>query len=91
MVSCRVTRDVYSLDGLVKLIDKGHLLRAMNGGLKNGQARVFVLWERAVNPDGHSLIWIAPGPTLSVVPVFPDRLTPTLGSLRRGRVHFRPV
>ncbi|WP_282446428.1 TrbI/VirB10 family protein [Escherichia coli] len=53
MVSCRVTRDVYSLDGLVKLIDKGAFVTGqMNGGLKNGQARVFVLWERAVNPDG---------------------------------------
>ncbi|WP_407245637.1 type IV secretion system protein VirB10 [Klebsiella pneumoniae] len=53
MVSCRVTRDVYSVDGLVKLIDKGATVTGeMNGGLKNGQARVFVLWERAVNPDG---------------------------------------
>lgn len=53
MVSCRVTRDVYSLDGLVKLIDKGAFVTGqMNGGLKNGQARVFVLWERVVNPDG---------------------------------------
>jgi len=51
MVSCRVTRDVYSLDGLVKLIDKGAFVTGqMNGGLKNGQARVFVLWERVVNP-----------------------------------------
>ncbi|EPF0569531.1 type IV secretion system protein VirB10 [Yersinia enterocolitica] len=53
MVSCRVTRDVYSVDGLVKLIDKGATVTGeMNGGLKNGQARVFVLWERSVNPDG---------------------------------------
>jgi type IV secretion system protein VirB10 len=37
MVSCRVTRDVYSLDGLVKLIDKGAFVTGqMNGGLKNG-------------------------------------------------------
>lgn len=35
MVSCRVTRDVYSLDGLVKLIDKGAFVTGqMNGGLK---------------------------------------------------------
>ena len=53
MVSCRVTRDVYSVDGLVKLIDKGATVTGeQNGGIKNGQARVFVLWERAVNPDG---------------------------------------
>jgi type IV secretion system protein VirB10 len=32
---------------LVKLIDKGAFVTGqMNGGLKNGQARVFVLWEQ---------------------------------------------
>lgn len=52
-VSCRVSRDVYSVNGLVKLIDKGAFVDGqINGGIKSGQARVFVLWERVRNPDG---------------------------------------
>lgn len=52
-VSCTVTRDIYSVNGLVKLIDKGAFVDGqIGGGIKDGQARVFVLWERIRNPDG---------------------------------------
>lgn len=51
-VSCRVARDVYSADGKVRLIDKGAFVDGeITGGLKHGQARVFVLWTRLRNPD----------------------------------------
>jgi len=52
MVSCQVSRDVYSADGKVKLIDKGAKVEGeVSGGIKFGQARVFVLWTRVRNPD----------------------------------------
>jgi type IV secretion system protein VirB10 len=52
MVSCRVSRDVYSADGRVRLIDKGAFVDGeVGGGIKAGQARVFVLWTRVRNPD----------------------------------------
>ncbi|MEX3614092.1 MAG: type IV secretion system protein VirB10 [Burkholderia gladioli] len=52
MVSCMVSRDVYSADGKVKLIDKGaHVDGEISGGIKHGQKRVFVLWTRVRNPD----------------------------------------
>ncbi|ENB7351418.1 type IV secretion system protein VirB10 [Salmonella enterica] len=62
MVSCRVTREVYSFDRSVKLIDKGAFATGqMNGGIKNGQARVFVLWERVINKDGTIVNLDSPG------------------------------
>lgn len=52
-VKCIVSRDVYSADNSVVLIDKGaEVTGQQNGGIKDGQARVFVLWERVRNPDG---------------------------------------
>ncbi|MET3625172.1 type IV secretion system protein VirB10 [Burkholderia ambifaria] len=52
MVSCMVSRDVYSADGKVKLIDKGaHVDGEIANGIKQGQNRVFVLWTRMRNPD----------------------------------------
>ncbi|KGD42893.1 traF protein [Burkholderia pseudomallei] len=51
-VSCRVSRDVYSADGKVKLIDKGaHVDGEIATAMKQGQNRVFVLWTRLRNPD----------------------------------------
>lgn len=53
MLACRVSRDVYSADGLVKLIDKGAVIDGqVNTALKDGQKRVFVVWERIVSNDG---------------------------------------
>ncbi|EAB4758352.1 TPA: type IV secretion system protein VirB10 [Klebsiella aerogenes] len=51
-VKCTVSRDVYSADGTVKLIDKGAVVTGeQNSGIQNGQNRVFVLWTRLRNPD----------------------------------------
>lgn len=51
-VMCVVSRDVYSADNSVVLIDKGAIVTGqISGGIKDGQARVFVLWERVRNPD----------------------------------------
>ena len=62
MISCRVTLDVYSSDGLVRLIDKGAMLDGqVNTALKDGQKRVFVVWQRLVSNDGVQVELNSPG------------------------------
>lgn len=52
-VSCVVGHDVYSEDGRVVLLDKGtKILGQYSGGITQGQARLFVLWTRALTPRG---------------------------------------
>ncbi|WP_193061075.1 TrbI/VirB10 family protein [Halomonas sp. 3A7M] len=51
-VSCQVSRPVYGADNKVRLIDPGaHVTGLVEGGISRGQARVFVAWQRARNPD----------------------------------------
>ena len=53
MTSCRLTRDVYSTSGKVLLLEKGSRVTGQyQGGLKKGQARIFVLWNRVETPHG---------------------------------------
>lgn len=52
-VSCVIGKDVYSEDGRVILLDKGtKVLGQYSGGIAQGQARLFVLWTRALTPRG---------------------------------------
>lgn len=52
-VSCVINHDVYSENGRVVLLDKGtKVLGQFNGGITQGQARMFVLWTRALTPRG---------------------------------------
>lgn len=52
-VLCEVTNDVYSANGKIILVNRGAVLHGeQQSALKNGQARVFVLWTRMDNPDG---------------------------------------
>ena len=52
-VSCVIGHDVYSEDGRVVLLDKGSkVLGQYSGGIAQGQARLFVLWTRALTPRG---------------------------------------
>lgn len=52
-VSCVIGHDVYSEDGRVVLLDKGtKVLGQYTGGINQGQARLFVLWTRALTPRG---------------------------------------
>lgn len=51
-VSCQVSHPVYGADNKVRLIDAGAQVTGLvEGGLSRGQARIFVAWQRARNPD----------------------------------------
>lgn len=53
MITCSVTRNVYSASGRVVLIDRGSKVTGeYKGGLQQGQNRVFILWNRIETPKG---------------------------------------
>lgn len=52
-VNCVINHDVYSENGRIVLLDKGtKVLGQYSGGITQGQARLFVLWTRALTPRG---------------------------------------
>ncbi len=51
--SCVISRDVLSDNGRVVLMEKGtQVVGEYRGGLRRGQKRLFVLWNRAKTPEG---------------------------------------
>ncbi|MEW5687694.1 MAG: type IV secretion system protein VirB10 [Pseudomonadota bacterium] len=60
-VTCLIDRDVYSDNGSVVLLEKGaRVLGEYRTGMRQGQNRVFVLWNRAVTPNGVAITLAAP-------------------------------
>lgn len=62
MTSCYVTRNIYSASGRVVLIDRGSkIVGNYQGGITQGQARIFVLWSRIETPKGVIIDLDSPG------------------------------
>lgn len=62
LVACRTRLPVYSGDGSYELIAPGtRILGEYQGGLQDGQSRIFVLWNRLVTPDGIAVSLASPG------------------------------
>ncbi|OXI28290.1 conjugal transfer protein TrbI [Burkholderia sp. AU16741] len=53
MTTCAVSKDVYSANGKVLLIERGsEVLGEQRQALMQGQARIFVIWTRLTTPAG---------------------------------------
>lgn len=60
-VACVLPNDVYSDNGAVVLLEKGaRVLGEYRSGMRQGQHRVFVLWTRAVTPNGVAIALASP-------------------------------
>ncbi|MBM7072895.1 type IV secretion system protein VirB10 [Shewanella sp. 202IG2-18] len=62
MTRCQLSRDIYSTNGKVLLLEKGsHIVGQYQSGLQQGVARIFVLWNRIETPNGVIIDLDSPG------------------------------
>lgn len=62
MTTCITAVDIFGADGQVVLLERGtKLVGETRGDVKQGQARVFVLWTEARTPDGIVIQLASPG------------------------------
>jgi type IV secretion system protein VirB10 len=62
MVRAVVSENVYSLDGDILLLEKGsRLVGEYQSGVRQGQVRVFVTWNRVITPNGVDVKLESPG------------------------------
>ncbi len=60
-VTCLISRDVYSENGAVVLLERGtRVLGEYQGAVEPGRGRLFVLWTRAVTPGGVGIALASP-------------------------------
>jgi type IV secretion system protein VirB10 len=60
-VSCLIGQDVFSDNGAVVLLEKGSkVLGEYRSGLRQGQGRLFVLWDRVITPGGAAINLASP-------------------------------
>lgn len=62
MTACVVTRNVYSDNGKVLLIERGSKVQGeYQSNMRQGMARIFVLWNRITTPNGVAIPLDSPG------------------------------
>ena len=62
MTSCYVTRNIFSTNGKMLLLERGSkIVGNYQGGITQGQARIFVVWSRIETPKGIIINLDSPG------------------------------